>query len=316
MLDFFRTLVGRGGIDPRMYATIEEVVDIADPTIRRARKYKKKLVSPIETAQSFCLSFMDVVPGPVRLDRDAYFHDPRVKALFATPEQMEDLLRFSPDMGAMEEERSGSGRALLTMTKEEKTTFGHQKTGEMIMRDVAQRTVNFTDHRLVAPSHSAGGVQDGVVGRGVEVLATVAMEHITNLRTTISELRQKRDYLQGAKKILQGRSRIQSSFSVPDPDKQSQLEKAIENLEIVEDELQDALKELSYPEDSLHHLVDILENPAQMLVAEPYSIQLNWMNVILDGAGQDGGTEIELVEFSVLDEFKRYGVWVEFDFVK
>jgi hypothetical protein len=198
------------------------------------------------------------------------------------------------------------------MTKHEKTVLGHQKMGELIMRDVAQQTVNFTDHRIVAPSANVGSAKVSIVKRGVEVLATVAMERITKLRTTISELRQKRDYLTGAVKIKRGRSQIQTSFSLPDPILTEELKKAKDTLASVEDELQEALKTLSYPDDSLRYLIEIIQDPSRLLAVDSHSIFLNWMNVLVDKQSDIKGNEIVLAEFTLMEELKRYGVFVVF----
>jgi hypothetical protein len=313
LLDFFKRLTTQRGVNEKLYSTIEEVVDIADPAIRRASRYRKKLCSPVQTAQDYCSSMIESVPGPVRLDRNNYFNDPRVKALFASPEQMEELLRYSPEINILRKNGySGEAVALLTMTKHEKTVLGHQKMGELIMRDVAQQTVDFTDHSIIAPSANVGSAKVGIVKRGVEVLATVAMERITNLRTTISELRQKRDYLSGVIKIKRGRSRIQTSFSLPDPILTEEVKKAKDTLASVEDELQEALKDLSYPEDSLRYLIEIIQDPSRLVAVDSHSIFLNWMNVLVDKQSDIKGNEIVLAEFTLMEDIKRYGVFVVF----
>ncbi len=313
LLDLFKRLTNQKGVDEKLYSTIEKVVNIADPAIRRASRYRKKLCRPVQTAQDYCSSMIESVPGPVRLDRNNYFNDPRVKALFASPEQMEELLRYSPEINILRKNGySGEAVALLTMTKHEQTVLGHQKVGELIMRDVAQHTVDFTDHSIIAPSANVGSAKVGIVERGVEVLATVAMERITNLRNTISELRQKRDYLSGVIKIKQGRSRIQTSFSLPDPILTEEVKKAKDTLASVEDELQEALKDLSYPEDSLRYLIEIIQDPSRLLAVHPHSIFLNWMNVLVDKQSDIKGNEIVLAEFTLMEEIKRYGVFVVF----
>lgn len=314
LFDFFRRLKARRGVNEKLYGTIEEVVDIADPAIRRASRYSKKLLGPVQTAQGYCSSMIESVPGPIQLDRNNYFNNPRVKALFVSSDQMEEFLQNSPDIGILRKNGfSGEVVALLTMTKHEKTVLGHQKMGELIMRDVAQQTVNFTDHRIVGPAADIESAKVGIVKRGVEVLATVAMERITNLRTTISELRQKRDYLSGAIKILQGRSRIQTRFSLPDPLQAEELKKAKDTLASVESELQQALVALSYPEDSLGYLIETMQNPSQLLTVDSYSIFLDWMNVLVEKQSDNKGNEIVLAEFSLLEDIKRYGVFVLFD---
>lgn len=299
--------------DENLSAVIERVIDIADPTIRRAGRYSKILRAPVTQAMDYCSSIIDQVPGPVRLSRDSYFDDPTVKALFVSSDQLDSILHVSPEVDALRKSGyTGEAVALLTMTKEEKTIFGHQKQGEMIMRDVAQRAVNFVDHRVVGPAADLAAAKVGVVDRGLEVLATVAMERITNLRTKTAELREKREYLKGAIRIFGGKTRVQARFTFPDPAMTEQLRKAEETLASVEKELEAVLKSLSYPEDALRYLEGVMEKPADSLTVQRQSLNLNWMNVRVETASDDTGHEIALAEFSLTEELRRYGLFVTF----
>jgi len=291
--------------------TIEDIVDIADPTIRRASHYQRTLRQAVMDASSYCSDIIGIVPGPVRLSKESYGNEPVIHALFTKAEDVELLIKNSPDVEELRRTGfQGDAVGLLTMDKEEKTVFGHEKHGEMIQRDVAQRTVNFSGHRIVAPCPDLEQARQGVIHRGLEVLATVAMEKITNLRTEISELRQKRDYLGGYIQILNGRSKLHSRFAVPDPEMQEELEKAKTSKAEVEAELQGRLEDLSYPKDSLRHLKEIMQQPSHTLTMGTTSLRLNWMNVLLDAKSEEGFETITLAEMSLSQGLHRYGTFV------
>lgn len=310
---FWRQYKGGKAEDENLFAAIERVIDIADPAIRRAARYRKVLRTPITEAMGYCASIIDLVPGPVRLNRNTYFDDPTVKALFVSSDELDSLLHLSPEVDALRKTGyTGEAVALLTMTKEEKTIFGHQKQGEMIMRDVAQRAVNFVDHRVVAPSADLAAAKIGIIDRGLEVLATVAMERITNLRSKAAELREKREYLKGAIRIFGGKTRIQARFTVPDPAIAEQLQKAEQTLASVETELEAVMKSLTYPEDALGYLQEVMQKPTDSLTVHRQSLNLNWMNVRVDGLSEDSGHEITLAEFSLTEELQRSAVFVSF----
>ena len=163
--------------------SVEEVVEVADPVIREASKYRKVLQSPVDGAMKYCGTIIDAIPGPVELSRKSYNDDPVVKALFASPDAVEELLRISPEANALREQgHTGETVALLTMTQQEKTIFCSQQQGEICRRDIAQRAMNFTDHQLVAPADNLDTTKKKLIHRGLEVLATQAMEKITALR--------------------------------------------------------------------------------------------------------------------------------------
>lgn len=295
----------------RLEQAIEEIVDIADPSIKRASLYHRSLRQPVLAASAYCSELIGRIPGPVRLSRESYSSEPVIRALFSKPEDVDELLKNSPDVeGLRKTGYRGDAIALLTMDKEEKTTFGHERHGELVQQDVAQRTVNFSGHRLVAPCPELEQTRKGVSHRGLEVLATVAMEKITNLRNDISELRQKRDYLSGYIQILNGKSKLHSRFAVPNPEIQEKLEKARTSKAQVEAELEKLLEQLSYPKDALRYLREVLQNPSSSLTMSRVSLRLNWMNVLLDEKSEEAGATITLAELSLSQGLHRYGTFV------
>jgi len=299
--------------DENLLAAIERVVEIADPTIRCASRYRKILRPSLTGAIDYCASIIEKIPGPVPLSKNNYFDNPTVKALFVSSDQLEEVLQLSSEVDALRKNGySGQAVALLTMTREEKTIFGHQQQGEMIMRDVAQRAVNFVDHRLVAPSPDLSAAKVSIIDRGLDLLATVAMERITILRTKAAELREKREYLKGSIRIFSGKTRAQSRFTYPDPAMTEQLQQAEQTLASVEAELEEVKKKLTYPEDALRYLQEVMQIPAEALTVQRQSLNLNWMNVRVEDASGNGGHEIDLAEFSLSEEIRRCAVFVTF----
>lgn len=138
----------------------EQVVQVADPGIRNAVRYQKILQEPIDDAMQYCTKLIDAIPGPVRLSRKGYEVDPRVQYLFASAEELEEVLRISPGPQALRTQGYvGEVSALLTMTRSERTVFGYEQEGERIQQDVAHQAVSFVDHRIVAPAETMNQVK-------------------------------------------------------------------------------------------------------------------------------------------------------------
>jgi len=303
----------RGEQDVVLQQTTDQVVQIADPVIRQAKGYRKALHASIAEAMEHCASLIDAIPGPVYLDRNRYYDDPVVKALFASPDELEEVLRFSPDVNALRKRgQTGEVSALLTMTQQEKTIFGHKQEGEMLVRDVRQQAVSFFDHKIVAPSADLVETKAGIVNRGLEVLATVAMEEITTLRARKAELQQKKEYLKGIVKILGGKTRVREMFATRDPGNWEELRKAEKTLVAVEEELEQLREQLATPEQALGHLEAIMRKSGEILVVRDQFFRLNWMGVRVDDASGSDGNDITLAEFSLQDEFRRSAVLVAF----
>lgn len=302
----------RAGAEVLRQAT-EQVVETADPVIRQARGYRKVLRTPVAGAMDYCRSLIDALPGPVVLSRSRYHADPLVKAIFASPDELEEVLRISPETTRLREQGSrGEVVAMMTMLKQEKTVFGHQQEGEIIRRDVAQRAVSFYDHRIVAPSPDLERTRDGIVRRGLEVLATVAMEGITTLRSRKAELREKREYLKGILKIMGGKSHVLEIFAAPDPEHLEQYRKAERALAEVERELEELREQMATPEHALNYLQGVMHKAGNELVVQDQTFRLNWMGVRVEDQPESEGNDITLAEFSLREEFRRSAVLVKF----
>ena len=291
----------------------EQVVEVADPLIRQARRYQTVLRDPITGSMNYCTSIVDALPGPVELSRTEYHANPLVKALFASPDELEEVIRISPEVKAWtnkgtEEEVT----ALLTMTSEEKTIFGYQKEGDLIMQNVAQQAVSFHDHRVVSIDTDLGRTKDKIMHRGLEVLATIAMEEITTLRTRRAELREKKAYLGGMLKILKGKNHMLELFAAPPPERIEDYRKVEKKLGEVEEELTMVRDRIATPEHSLGYLEDIMKSPGDSLMMRAQSFRLDWKGVRVKDTQESGGNDIALAEFSVSDELRRSAVLVSF----
>ena len=313
LMGIWRQYQARQAREKTLRLATEQVVKVADPSIRQARGYHKVLRTPVAGAMEYCRSLIDAIPGPVLLSRGRYYDDPLVKAMFVSPDELEEVLRISPEAAALRQQgQAGEVTALLTMLHEEKTIFGYQQQGDIIKRDVAQRAVNFLDHRIVAPAADINRTRTGIVNRGLEVLATVAMERITTLKSRKAELREKREYLKGIMRILGGKNHMMEMFAVPDPSKLSDLRKLEKGLAELEEELAELQKKMAGPEDSLGYLEEVMRKPDDALVVRNQSFRLDWKGVRVETQPDSEGNDITLAEFSLHEEFRRSAVLVTF----
>ncbi len=296
-----------------VHQATDMVVEVADPRIRQIGRYRKSLRSPMKEAMEYCSSLVDSIPGPVRLSRQQYHADPLVKAIFVSANELEDVLRLAPENSDVsDQEKERDSIALLTMTKTEKTIFKHEQQGDIILRDVKKRTVNFIDHRLVAVSTTLTTTQELLKNRGLEVLATIAMERIASLRGDLAELRERRAYLKSMRRMLNGRSRTQELFSHPDHETTEKLRKLKTLIKEVETEVDLTRQKIEMPEDSLAILQEIIDKPENTLIANKQTLRLDWMNVLLSGKDHSKGNDISLAELSIKDELQRSALLVVF----
>lgn len=289
--------------------TIEELVEIADPKIRLARRYRNALLPPVETTLSHCRRMAHAIPGPVALNHKTYYDNPLVKALFRTVEEMESLLREARKAAA-----PGAGKelfALLTMTKTETTVFGHKQQGEMILADVPMTAVTFVDHRIVAPSPDLETAMSGLVQRSLQILAAVAMEKIASLKANLAELRERRARLASMQRILRGKRQTFEMFAQPELENAAKLDEVQTLLSQTEREIESAKEEIESPDKKLGCLQRVLASPGATLALHDQSLKLNWMNVLVEG--DEPCQRIDLAELTLNEELRRSAVVVSFD---
>jgi Mg2+ and Co2+ transporter CorA len=290
--------------------TLEELVDIADPKIRLASHYREALLAPVERAVTHCRRMAHAIPGPVRLNQKAYYNNPLVKSLFRSVEEMEMLLRQGRDATS-----PGGNRevfSLLTMTMTETVIYGHKQQGEMILADVPMKAVTFVDHRLLAPCPNLQETISKLVQLGLEIMAGAAMEKIGTLKANLTELRERRTRLSSMQRILSGKRRAFEIFAQSERENAAKLKEVQDLLSDTEREIEAAKKEIEMPEDQLTYLLRIMAFPAGTLALREQSLNLNWMNVLMEDDEEPFHT-IDLAELALNDELRRSAILVSFD---
>ncbi len=296
-----------------LHRAVEEVVQVADPLIRNADRYQKVLQGPIDEATKYFSQFIDMIPGPVSLSRQGYELDHTVKYLFSSPEELEEVIRISPALQALRNEGLvGEVLALLTMTRREHTVYGYEQSEGAVLRDVAQQAVDFIDHRIVAPAAARDRVKSQLVQRGLNILATAAMETIAGLKAEKAKLREQREYLGAMLRIMGGKKNAWEAFVPLDPAQLEEIAKAEQRLIEVKAELAELLKQLEGPEDALAFLKSVLDRPHEELRIEDYTLRMNWKRVRLDQKDDPEGKEMRLAEISNRSgDLKRSAVLVK-----
>jgi len=309
----WQALQANRGVDDPIGQATDRVVQIADPVIRQARRYKQVLREPIAGSMAYFRGLSDLLPGPVELRPDRYYDDPMIKALFASPDELKEVLRFNPAINQFRKQGDNDGvvQALMTMEQNERTIFGHQQEGELLLREVRQQAVSFADHRIVAIGTDMETTREGLIDRGLDVLATVAMERITTLRAHRGELQGKKEYLQGMVKILGGKSHRQGVFAAPSVKNREELRKVEQLLSETAQELEELVNRITPPEHSLGHLEAIMREPEKMLTVRNQTLRLDWKGVRVEDTPGSEGNDITLAEFA-MEDIRRSAVLVSF----
>ncbi len=291
---FVSLLIGARDIDPLLNAAVERAVYRVEPRLKQIRGYPgryRPFMGPV-LAQVRQLSAS--VPGPVTVDAEHYIRDPFVHALFGSPE---DIRRFLCSTQAMRDHvaRHGAGElyALLSMRRTEKTVFGMEASGEVLRRDVAQRTVSFSDHQLIGLAPTEAGARENLLW----YLFDRYMDHVAS---GLDLLREEHQRLAQEKDLALARLRgVSAGLRAT---RQKELDKVL-------GQLGEATASLD-----LERLGDVFEvvlsHPEDCLALEAHSLILDAMGMIHADVGNDGVARLDFVDLLERDRETRSVVLV------
>jgi hypothetical protein len=283
MLRLFQSFFGLESVgrypESLISKAIERAVDGTDPLLRGLSGYKRKLRPAVLNAIDHVVVLIDGLEPPIVVSELRYDSDPRLKNFFVSTSQMKQVLVADPDLKTCLDDRGFGSReitALLVMQKQEKGIFGADRVGEMIMYDVPQVTVSFSNHQFRDPS--ADLTETG------RLLKRRAFDHLLSLAlTNIALVGEKREGLQRRQKLLQAKSNLFKKgnwgFDPAAESKPPDIDDLHAQLQTIEAELLDLGGDDSLFEVNLGLVSDILSQPKNWLWAEKIDLIVDDMGI-------------------------------------
>ena len=284
---------------------LDHLVETVDPQIKKVRGHRNKLREPLAICKEYGDKLVATIPGPILADPMKWSATPQLKALFAGAENTEQLLAAEP--GA-----EPAGYLLLTMTRTEKTIFGRKKRGEMIVGDARMQTVTFTDHKVFPLGATETEARAALEQLSIETIILTASQKLVEVLAELSDLHQQQSSLKAMSKMFGGAGRSHNVFGVQSLEQREKLEQVTELLEETEQDLELYRSKLETPTQRLDSLAEYLSRPEKILTSDPFSLMLDWRNVIIDQP-EERAVTLDLTQFSLPDEMQRDGVLIGFE---
>ena len=284
---------------------LDHLVETVDPQIKKVRGHRNKLREPLALCKQYGENLVSKIPGPILADRKKWSSTPQLKALFAGAENPKELLAAEPG-------EKPARYLLLTMTRTEKTIFGRKKRGEMVVGDARMQTVTFTDHKVFPLGETEIEARAALEQLSIETIILTASRKLVKVLAELSDLHQQQSNLKAMSKMFGGRGRGHNVFGVQTLEQREKLDKVTELLEETEQDLELYRSKLETPKQRLDSLAEYLSHPEKILTSEPFSLLLDWRNVIIDQP-EDKAVPLELTQFSLPDEMQRDGVLIGFE---
>jgi hypothetical protein len=283
--------------------TIEAVVDMVEPRVRHDTRYRRKLEGCIRKTIAHLRAIAREPLKPVVLARAAWSNDPHLNAFFATADDVPACVGRSRELRAFFEDPTNAqvqeAYALLGMKKEERTVFAPRLEGAMLQGGVAQVTVSFSEHRLIAPTATLAATRLEIGRRIILRLAQVALSRIIALDTKATELQEHKAFL-GARIRLLNLARDGMEGIVKDPATIGEERKTLERelKETVEDYIE-TKSSLATLDGYIGQIDDVFSHPEQHATLTRTPVRISRMGYKVDDAATGPVNEVNLAELSI-----------------
>jgi len=267
-----------------MLRGIERVVDGTDPRLRAVSHYRRQLWGAVECAIDFIVTFVNALPPPIMADRQGYMADPRLRALFASPETLREILSFSE--GARRYLKQAPTPlpaelyAVLGAARVEKTVLGIDLDGDILRREAPQTVVNFQNHGLVCLTDNEQDTRRELMRRGADYLIETALGRLTASRVQKTQLEQQQ------RKLLQQKANLMKMAHVglgdlagPAASEPVDLNALEQQIQEIETELGELRADSATLDQHLAKVAATLSEPEKYLRMESISLNLDHMNI-------------------------------------
>lgn len=285
--------------DARLTELTEEVVKAVDPRLRAVPGYRRRLRPAVGHAKSVATDVVGRLTRPIELSREAWAKEARLRAFFASPDSMREILEASTELRRylLSPEARGAERvyAALSMHRREQRRFGHALAGEMLQRDVEQTAVEFADHRVGVTAVTRTSLQRRLRRRVMEEYATRAMQRMLGQRARRDSLTEQQAALRWKLEVYQ---REQAGLGGLWHDREL-LERHVQELEAQLGETEaslDSLRERAGDiDDLLDIVVEVFAEADRITGIDSLELYLDRMN-ILRGPDSGDAARVDLAE--------------------
>lgn len=158
---------GESTQDPALVTdAIETVIDGTDKRIRAIGHYKKRLRDTVRMTLDYIDAAVASIPEAIRVDKDSFSHNPVINAFFVNMDDIRNIFSTSHELQNFfrkaEYASCDEAYGILFVTRNEKTVLGKIIQDDMLVSEVKQTAVNFSDHEIVAVCDSEEGARRGL----------------------------------------------------------------------------------------------------------------------------------------------------------
>jgi hypothetical protein len=299
ILDWFRgsSSGGAGAAeDALVREACERVVQLANPRLRFARRYRQRLTPALHTAMDYAHSLVANVPPALDASPAAWQASGSMRAFFATGEEVLRTFSQLPELRAWFDANPTHGEVytVLSMVLVERHVLGAALEGDIVRRDVPQTTVSFTDHRARMFGASEAQLRDEIERRIVDQLSLSALVSATDDASQREVLEQERALLRMRLRLLQSQGAGVSGLGIRVNPQLGEVARIQMDLAVNAANLNSLAAGHQSLDYQLDRLCDVLSNPAQHFSVSTRRLRVDRMNIVVDEKSAQPAEDLDL----------------------
>ena len=281
-------------LSPALENALLRVGELVNPQLKSASGFEQKLANPLEYALGYCDGLISALPGPIDVNRQAFSNDPLVHALFATANDIDQMLGRSQAVRDYLAEpdcwESEYFYALFAARRQQKRQLGMAVQGAVVQADVPQTVIYFSDHTLIQPTKSLESTVQNLRSSSLDSLLNAFHDHVEALRAEREGLRADLSVERAHLTVFRGKT----------PGHEQAVH--TRHLEELDQRLRQSAESLM-PDQLLEALAEFLHAPEKSLALTPVTITVDRLGIVSDSGSQDANVHtLDFPELTARDK--------------
>jgi len=284
--------------------TIEALVETVEPRVRLRSGYRDKLAGNVRRTIVHLRALGEHLPHePLLLSRAAWSDDPHIRAFFAAANDVPNCIGGCEDLREFFDSHAQCAEAhmLLGMQRKERQVLAPRLEGDVLRQDVAQTTVSFSGHRLLAPAADMAQTRLEIGRRIMQRLAELVLARVVNIDHQVQDLQQQKARLGTRLRMLRSaregmRPLVNQGLTI-----EEQIRDVERELQTTTEEYSDARSNLTTLDGYIDHINAVFGQPEAYVALARAPLRVTRMGVKVEAGSSETADDLDLAELSIGD---------------
>ncbi|HJQ62516.1 MAG TPA: hypothetical protein VJ834_06620 [Burkholderiales bacterium] len=281
--------------DERASEDLERIIQLTNPRLRFARRYRARLLPAVQLAKQYARSLIAGIPPARDASNEAWRSDDCMRAFFASADELMRSFSRSPELRAWFDINPHADRAyaVLSMALVERHVLGTEIENGIMRRDVPQTTLSFADHRVRICGRSEAELRQDIERRVIDQLALTGLALASQDLSQREVLEEENALLRSRRRLLESQGAGLASLSGAAA-QEGALARLRRELAVNEENLRSLAAGPEALDYQLEKLLEVLSHAGERLFVSSRRVRLNRMNVVVSEESPLQGEALDL----------------------